>query len=233
MDDREVNGHLENKNRKEYIVYFTYSNNVPQNDRTNLQQIDHLERSSPIIMSHHQMISMPIDVDDHELSNLNHTLHENEIVHTIHNGTQGQVQDTILQQHHQQQQHRRVKRGVLDLASMIRCITGCNPFSYKDYGCYCGFQGDGYPVDGIDRCCYMHDNCYEQTDCHPALVYFKSYKWSCMGYGRAKCSYRSSSSMCGFQLCECDRKFAKCLSRYRCPNSKASCDITKHIIIGK
>lgn len=55
----------------------------------------------------------------------------------------GQEQTAIL--------HRRVKRGVLDLASMIKCVTGCNPFMYKDYGCYCGFQGDGYPVDGIDR----------------------------------------------------------------------------------
>ena len=59
------------------------------------------------------------------------------------NGSKGQEQDTIL--------HRRVKRGVLDLASMIKCVTGCNPFMYKDYGCYCGFKGDGYPVDGIDR----------------------------------------------------------------------------------
>jgi len=60
----------------------------------------------------------------------------------IRNGT-GQEHNAIL--------HRRVKRGVLDLASMIKCVTGCNPFMYKDYGCYCGFQGDGYPVDGIDR----------------------------------------------------------------------------------
>ena len=61
------------------------------------------------------------------------------------NGT-GQEQSAILNA-----AHRRVKRGVLDLASMIKCVTGCNPFMYKDYGCYCGFQGDGYPVDGIDR----------------------------------------------------------------------------------
>ena len=97
------------------------------------------------------------------------------------NGT-GQEQSAILNA-----AHRRVKRSVLDLASMIKCVTGCNPFMYKDYGCFCGFQGDGFPVDGIDKCCYMHDHCYSRADCHQALVYFKSYKWACMGYGRAKC----------------------------------------------
>lgn len=56
------------------------------------------------------------------------------------------AEDEFNQSHHQ-----RVKRSVIDLASMIKCVTGCNPFMYKDYGCYCGFQGDGYPVDGIDR----------------------------------------------------------------------------------
>lgn len=166
--------------------------------------------------------------------------------------------------------HRRVKRGVFSLASMIKCYTGCNPLSYKDYGCYCGFQGDGFAVDGIDRycylgvkvhhstfvlayrCCYMHDRCYEQSECHQALVYFVSYKWACH-HNRAKCGKPSqqwnpldpqqilnsigyafggsAKSMCAFQLCECDRKFAKCLSRYPCPHSKPGC--IKHVVYGK
>lgn len=54
--------------------------------------------------------------------------------------------------------HHRFKRGVVGLASMIRCITQCNPLNYKDYGCYCGFQGEGYPVDAIDRYCYQMDD---------------------------------------------------------------------------
>lgn len=60
------------------------------------------------------------------------------------------------QQQQQQEQRRRFKRGVIGLASMIKCITHCNPFSYKDYGCYCGFQGDGHPVDAIDRFVLSH-----------------------------------------------------------------------------
>lgn len=52
---------------------------------------------------------------------------------------------------HNNNNNNRFKRGVVSLASMIRCIAQCNPLSYKDYGCYCGFQGEGYPVDAIDR----------------------------------------------------------------------------------
>lgn len=45
----------------------------------------------------------------------------------------------------------RLKRGVIHLYNMVSCATGCNPLSYKGYGCYCGFLGSGYAVDGIDR----------------------------------------------------------------------------------
>lgn len=45
----------------------------------------------------------------------------------------------------------RSKRGVLHLYNMVKCATGCDPLSYKGYGCYCGFLGSGQPVDPIDR----------------------------------------------------------------------------------
>lgn len=45
----------------------------------------------------------------------------------------------------------RSKRGVFQLYNMVKCATGCNPLSYKGYGCFCGFLGSGHPVDGIDR----------------------------------------------------------------------------------
>lgn len=34
---------------------------------------------------------------------------------------------------------------------MVVCATGCNPLAYKGYGCYCGFLGSGYVIDGIDK----------------------------------------------------------------------------------
>jgi secretory phospholipase A2 len=46
---------------------------------------------------------------------------------------------------------KRSKRGVLHLYNMVMCATGCDPLAFKGYGCYCGFLGSGYTVDGIDR----------------------------------------------------------------------------------
>ncbi len=45
----------------------------------------------------------------------------------------------------------RAKRSIVQLAGMIRCVSGCDPFSFKGYGCYCGLMGSGKPVDLIDR----------------------------------------------------------------------------------
>jgi len=121
------------------------------------------------------------------------------------------------------------KRAAWDLYSMVKCATGCNPLVFKGYGCFCGFLGSGHPVDGIDRCCKMHDWCYSTTSCNglqSSLPYFIPYKWKCNGgapyCAAAKSSYGISAS-CSHQLCECDREFASCLSDYPCPHKKAMC----------
>lgn len=61
----------------------------------------------------------------------------------------------------------------------IKCSTGCDPLVFKGYGCYCGFLGSGYALDGIDRCCKMHDYCYETAHCPSFLEYFVPYLWKC------------------------------------------------------
>lgn len=121
------------------------------------------------------------------------------------------------------------KRGALDLYKMVKCGTGCNPLVYKGYGCYCGFLGSGGVVDGIDRCCKMHDWCYTQTTCMNLeyhLPYFFPYKWTCNG-GAPYCitgrSRKTSSGSCSHQLCECDREFVECLKEFPCPRKKAMC----------
>jgi hypothetical protein len=73
----------------------------------------------------------------------------------------------------------RAKRGVANLYSMIKCSTGCDPLSYKGYGCYCGFLGNGKAVDAIDRCCKLHDYCYTVSKCPMYLEYFVPYLWKC------------------------------------------------------
>jgi len=121
------------------------------------------------------------------------------------------------------------KRGAVELYKMIKCGTGCNPLIYKGYGCYCGFLGSGKTVDGIDRCCKMHDWCYGKAKCKfidSQLPYFVSFKWSC-NYGAPYCVTGNSRSKgtgsCGHQLCECDREFVECLKEFPCPKKKAMC----------
>jgi len=121
------------------------------------------------------------------------------------------------------------KRAAVDLYNMIKCGTQCNPLVYKGYGCYCGFLGSGGVVDGIDRCCKMHDWCYYQTTCkflEYNLPYFVPYKWTCNGgapYCLAGKSKDTSTGSCSHQLCECDREFVSCLADYPCPYRKAMC----------
>uniref|UniRef100_T1KX48 Phospholipase A2 n=1 Tax=Tetranychus urticae TaxID=32264 RepID=T1KX48_TETUR len=115
----------------------------------------------------------------------------------------------------------RVKRGLIQLASMIRCVSGCEPFQYKGYGCFCGLFGSGKPVDPIDKCCLKHDQCYAMAPCHQLLLYLMPYSWDCVA--PALTDYEQSKDKCGFSLCECDRVFAECISKYPCPSSKAKC----------
>ncbi|XP_063368512.1 uncharacterized protein LOC134656894 [Cydia amplana] len=122
----------------------------------------------------------------------------------------------------------RGKRGVVHLANMMYCATGCDPLSYKGYGCYCGFLGEGRPTDGIDNCCRMHDRCYENIYCPFFTVYFQPYYWKCY-HGEPLCALENYKTQhqfingCAARSCECDRQFAMCIRRYPCPRRRALC----------
>ncbi|XP_031770586.2 uncharacterized protein LOC113522077 isoform X2 [Galleria mellonella] len=122
----------------------------------------------------------------------------------------------------------RGKRGLLHLYNMIYCATGCEPLSYKGYGCYCGLLGSGKPTDGIDRCCKMHDDCYENIYCPIFTVYFQPYYWKCYK-GEPLCALENYDTQhqfingCAAKLCECDRRFAMCVRKYNCPRQRALC----------
>ncbi|GBP74337.1 Phospholipase A2 [Eumeta japonica] len=124
----------------------------------------------------------------------------------------------------------RGKRGVLHLYNMISCATGCDPVGYKGYGCYCGFLGSGRPADGIDRCCKVHDQCYENIYCPVWTVYFQPYYWKCIDReprcaleNRIPAAERRLIGACAARLCECDRQLAMCLRKYSCPRRRALC----------
>ncbi|KAG0428740.1 hypothetical protein HPB47_024299, partial [Ixodes persulcatus] len=124
----------------------------------------------------------------------------------------------------------RLRRSIVQLASMLKCVSGCNPLSYRGYGCFCGYRGDGMPVDPIDSCCLEHDWCYSQSPCSKLSLYLLPYEWHCLTPGMAHCAYPASLSPhahCGQQLCQCDLEFASCVSRYPCPRRRISCQHRK------
>ncbi|XP_054722013.1 phospholipase A2-like [Uloborus diversus] len=129
---------------------------------------------------------------------------------------------------------RRTKRHVMQMARMLKCTSGCNPLSYRGYGCYCGYKGSGQPVDDIDQCCLQHDYCYSFINCPSVLIYFVPYTWQCMIPGAAHCRVASTSGLsqqCATQLCECDREFARCISNYPCPQEKPGCEESNFILL--
>ncbi|NXP81079.1 PA2BD phospholipase, partial [Ramphastos sulfuratus] len=53
--------------------------------------------------------------------------------------------------------------SVVELYKMITKTTGKNALlHYSFYGCYCGLGGTGTPKDATDKCCQVHDQCYNR-----------------------------------------------------------------------
>uniref|UniRef100_A0A3P9ICF5 Phospholipase A2-like central domain-containing protein n=2 Tax=Oryzias latipes TaxID=8090 RepID=A0A3P9ICF5_ORYLA len=45
----------------------------------------------------------------------------------------------------------RSRKEMPALGQMLHCLTGRCPQEYEMYGCYCGREGAGQPVDRLDR----------------------------------------------------------------------------------
>uniref|UniRef100_A0A4W3H1I8 Phospholipase A2 n=1 Tax=Callorhinchus milii TaxID=7868 RepID=A0A4W3H1I8_CALMI len=98
--------------------------------------------------------------------------------------------------------------AVWQFRNMIRCAlpTSRPLLDYSDYGCYCGFGGYGTPVDDLDRCCHVHDYCYEEVgdidECWPIRdnPYTTIYSYSCSGK-KIICSCKCQNSFC-FNICD-------------------------------
>ncbi|NXV45328.1 PA21B Phospholipase, partial [Uria aalge] len=109
-------------------------------------------------------------------------------------------------------------RAVWELRSMLKCtIPGSHPLlDFADYGCYCGLGGKGTPVDELDRCCQVHDNCYSQAkkvDSCRFLIdnpYTKIYSFSCSS-GQITC--HNTNNECEMFICNCDRTAAMCFAK--------------------
>ncbi|XP_041959672.1 phospholipase A2-like [Alosa sapidissima] len=105
---------------------------------------------------------------------------------------------------------RRTKRGLLELAGIIKCSTGRAAMSYMMYGCYCGLGGQGWPRDKADWCCHKHDCCYGKAEDIGCQSKTEKYSWTCLDH-HPDCE--SMEDKCAQMLCRCDREAAQCLQR--------------------
>uniref|UniRef100_H3AX69 Phospholipase A2 n=1 Tax=Latimeria chalumnae TaxID=7897 RepID=H3AX69_LATCH len=79
-------------------------------------------------------------------------------------------------------------RALWQFRNMIKCtIPNSRPMDFNDYGCYCGLGGYGTPIDDLDMCCKIHDDCYiaayDVPECFPVLdnPYGEIYAYTCEG----------------------------------------------------
>ncbi|NWH58077.1 PA2BN phospholipase, partial [Geococcyx californianus] len=95
-----------------------------------------------------------------------------------------------------------------ELQGVITKATGKNAlFYYSSYGCYCGWGGKGEPKDATDRCCQLHDTCYENLLRYHCDAKTRRYRYS----WHANSLSCSKGSWCAQHSCECDRGLALCL----------------------
>ncbi|XP_022786572.1 phospholipase A2 A2-actitoxin-Cgg2a-like isoform X2 [Stylophora pistillata] len=108
-------------------------------------------------------------------------------------------------------------RSILEFGLMIICGVKRNPLDYNGYGCYCGLGGQGTPVDDVDRCCQIHDACYNAVQNSGACtldlaIYAMPYdRKGCLGCEPA--SHYWFFGECRNSLCVCDSEAVQCFQR--------------------
>uniref|UniRef100_A0A194AR49 phospholipase A2 n=1 Tax=Micrurus tener TaxID=1114301 RepID=A0A194AR49_9SAUR len=94
---------------------------------------------------------------------------------------------------------------------MIQCANTRTWWHFAWYGCYCGAGGSGTPVDELDRCCQVHDDCYGEAEkidgCDPKATL---YSYDC-SEGQLTC--KDNDTKCKDLVCNCDRTAALCFAK--------------------
>ncbi|XP_038641673.1 basic phospholipase A2 homolog 1-like isoform X2 [Scyliorhinus canicula] len=106
------------------------------------------------------------------------------------------------------------RRREINLQRIVYCVNPSAQPQYSNYGCFCRIGGNGnQPVDDIDRCCQVHDDCYREAammECSTFHMWFASL---CEN-GIPKCpefSVTSHDTECFQKFCNCDIAAALCL----------------------
>ncbi|CAL1529354.1 unnamed protein product [Lymnaea stagnalis] len=105
------------------------------------------------------------------------------------------------------------KRSIVQLCEVLEATTDKSCLKFNNYGCFCGYGSVGSnPVDGVDRCCMIHDHCYHSLQCHwfsdPHLtVYSVNYTDRV-----ATCLDSPTLWPCAYKACRCDVQFAACVA---------------------
>uniref|UniRef100_P14615 Neutral phospholipase A2 3 n=1 Tax=Bungarus fasciatus TaxID=8613 RepID=PA2N3_BUNFA len=100
--------------------------------------------------------------------------------------------------------------NLFQFKNMIQCAGTRSWTDYVSYGCYCGKGGSGTPVDQLDRCCKVHDDCYGDAEKIPKCKpYYKTYSYDC---SEGKLTCKADNDECAAFICNCDRVAAICFA---------------------
>ncbi|KAK6737325.1 hypothetical protein RB195_019802 [Necator americanus] len=118
-----------------------------------------------------------------------------------------------------------------NLEEVCECVLHYSPLVYNNYGCWCGVGGAHEPVDEIDKCCMLHDKCYDaavdsKICFDTAWEYIDAYKWKCDN-GTAVCAEKQDA--CKAALCACDSAVVECWSKQPKPPKKKKCNHVSRI----
>ncbi|XP_027701309.1 otoconin-90 [Vombatus ursinus] len=130
-----------------------------------------------------------------------------------------------------------VKQEMPQIGEMLFCLTARCPEDFESYGCYCGQEGRGDPIDPLDRCCFSHHCCLEQVKKFGCgLERSLRSKVTCEDH-KIKCN---GHSLCDNLLCSCDQTAAECMaaatfneslrfwSGSRCQENGTLCEDSNH-----
>ncbi|XP_061422137.1 basic phospholipase A2 4-like [Lethenteron reissneri] len=106
--------------------------------------------------------------------------------------------------------HARHTRSLINLAELIKCVTGKHACDYNAYGNWCGIGGSGTPVDEIDGCCQRHDWCYDRLIANSCWPRWTPYNYTCKDT-LVNCGNDDGS--CQAQMCACDKEVVECFAR--------------------